>query len=75
VFIVAITTHWLVGYYFGKPKQRTRVLTTVVALLVASVMWLIMDLDQPTRGVIRASQQSWIEVHQDLSQEPVEKSF
>jgi hypothetical protein len=36
---------------------------------VASVMWLILDLDQPVGGTIRASQQSLIELHQDLSQE------
>ncbi|MCJ7642724.1 MAG: hypothetical protein MUO29_12610 [Desulfobacterales bacterium] len=68
LLIVSIITLWLVGYYFGR-RQRGRILTTVVALLVASVMWLIMDLDQPARGTIRASQQSLIELHQDLSQE------
>jgi hypothetical protein len=70
LFIVSIITLWLVGYYFGTRRQRARILTTMVALLVASVMWLIMDLDQPTRGTIRASQQSLIDLHQDLSQTP-----
>jgi hypothetical protein len=69
LFGVSAITLWLVGYYFGSPKQRVRILTTMLALLVASVMWLIMDLDQPVRGAIRASQQSLIELHQDLSQE------
>jgi hypothetical protein len=68
LLIVSIITLWLVGYYFGR-RQRGRILTTVVVLLLASVMWLIMDLDQPMRGAIRASQQSLIELHQDLSQE------
>ena len=67
LLIVSIITLWLVGYYFGR-RQRGRILTTVVVLLLASVMWLIMDLDQPTRGSIKASQQSLIELHQDLSQ-------
>jgi hypothetical protein len=46
--------------------------------LVASVMWLIMDLDHPVRGTIKASQQSLIELHQDLSQtsrDATKKSF
>jgi len=50
----------------------------MVVLLVASVMWLIMDLDQPVRGAIKASQQSLFDLHQDLSQESQEvtkKSF
>jgi hypothetical protein len=77
LLIVSIITLWLVGYYFGR-RQRGRILTTVVVLLLVSVMWLIMDLDQPMRGAIRASQQSLIELHQDLSQEPkdaTKKSF
>jgi len=31
------------------------------------VMWLILDLDQPAQGAIKASQQSLIDLHQDLS--------
>ena len=70
LFFVSIIILWLVGYYFGMRRQKARFLVTMVVLLVASVMWLIMDLDQPTRGAIRASQQSLIELHQDLSQTP-----
>jgi len=69
LFVVSAIILWLVGYYFGTRGQRVRILTTMLALLVASVMWLIMDLDQPVRGAIRASQQSLIDLHQDLSQE------
>ena len=69
LFVVSAITLWLLGYYFGSSRQRVRILTTMLALLVASVMWLIMDLDQPVRGAITASQQSLIELHQDLSQE------
>ncbi len=77
LFGVSIITLWLVGYYFGR-KHKAPILTTMVALLVVSVMWLIMDLDQPVRGAIRASQQSLIDLHQDLSQESkdtTKKSF
>jgi hypothetical protein len=69
LFVVSAMTLWLMGYYFGSHRKRVQILTTVVALLVALVMWLIMDLDQPMRGAIRASQQSLIDLHQDLSQE------
>jgi hypothetical protein len=69
LFVASAITLWLVGYYFGSHRKRVRILTTMLALLVASVMWLIMDLDQPVRGAIKASQQSLIELHQDLSQE------
>ena len=69
LFVVSIIILWLVGYYFGMRRQKARFLITMVVLLVTSVMWLIMDLDQPVRGAIKASQQSLIELHQDLSQE------
>jgi hypothetical protein len=67
LFIVSTILLWLVGHYFGSQRKRVRILTTLLALLVASVMWLILDLDQPARGAIKASQQSLIELHQDLS--------
>jgi hypothetical protein len=69
LFVVSAVILWLVGYYLGSSRQRVRILTTMLALLVASVMWLIMDLDQPVRGAIRASQQSLLDLHQDLSRE------
>jgi peptidoglycan/LPS O-acetylase OafA/YrhL len=68
LFIVSVITLWLVGYYFGTGRQKRRILSTMLALLVATVMWLILDLDQPARGLIRASQQSLFDLHQDLSQ-------
>lgn len=68
LFIISAITLWLVGYYFGTGRQKRRILSTMLALLVASVMWLIMDLDQPVRGAIKASQQSLLDLHQDLSQ-------
>jgi hypothetical protein len=68
LFIVSAITMWLVGYYFGTARQKRRILTTILALLVATVMWLILDLDQPARGVIRASQQSLIDLYQDLGE-------
>ena len=67
LFIVSTVLLWLFGHYFGRQRKRMRLLTTVLALLVASVMWLILDLDQPAKGAIKASQQSLIELHQDLS--------
>jgi hypothetical protein len=68
LFIVSGITLCLVGYYFGTGRQKRRILSAMLALLVATVMWLILDLDHPARGLIRASQQGLIDLHQDLSQ-------
>ena len=69
LFIVSAFALWLIGYYLGSHRQRAMIVTAMLAFLVASVMWLIMDLDQPVRGAIRTSQQSLIDLNQDLSQE------
>jgi hypothetical protein len=68
LFIGSAIALWLVGFYFGMHGQRARILAVILAVLVATVMWLILDLDQPTRGTIKASQQSLIDLQRDLSQ-------
>jgi hypothetical protein len=70
LFIVWVITLWLVGYYFGQRRKNARILTALVVLIVASVMWLIMDLDDPVRGVIRAPQDSLTDLVKDLNQAP-----
>lgn len=69
LFIVSTITLLAVGFYMGAHRQRALLITAMLSLLVASVMWLIMDLDQPARGAIRTSQQSLLDLHQDLMQE------
>lgn len=68
LFIVSAITLWLMGYYF-RSRHEGRILTIVVVFLLVSVMWLIMDLDQPVRGAIKTNQQPLFDLHQDLSQE------
>jgi len=68
LFVSSAITMWLVGFYFGMRGLRVRIITTMLALLVATVMWLILDLDQPVRGAIKASQQSVLDLQQDLGQ-------
>jgi hypothetical protein len=67
LFISSAIALLLAGYYFGTSKQRVRILPLIFAVLIASVMWLIMDLDQPVRGSIKASQQSLIDLDRDLN--------
>src|SRR5208283_1153139 len=69
LLIVSTVALCLIGYYLGSHRQGALLVTALLAFLVASVMWLIMDLDQPVRGAIRTSQQSLIDLNQDLSQE------
>ena len=48
---------WLIGYYFRGAGRPPGTLAVALVFLIASVMRLIMDLDQPQRGTIRASQE------------------
>jgi len=64
---VSVSAVFLMGFYIGFSKHRAHIMTMMLALLVASVMWLILDLDQPTSGSIRTSQQSLIDLQQDLN--------
>jgi hypothetical protein len=61
---------WLLGYYFRAQRGWPGMLPVVLAFLIASVMWLIMDLDQPAGGLIRASQQSLDDLYADMSSSP-----
>lgn len=69
LFIVSAFALWLIGYYLGSHRQRALIVTAMLALLVTSVIWLIMDLDQPVRGAIRTNHQSLTDIYQDLSPE------
>lgn len=72
LLIVSTITLWLVGYYFGR-RKRARTLTMLVVVLLVSVMWLIMDLDQPARGAIRTNQQALLDLQEDLARDQTEQ--
>lgn len=67
LFLISLLAMWLIGYYFRVRGGRPGMLAIVLALLIASVMWLIMDLDQPQRGMIRASQESLYDLYADMN--------
>lgn len=54
--LVAIFCTGLVGYGCGVAAHRNRISTTALAVLIASVVLLIIDLDRPGRGMIQVSQ-------------------
>jgi hypothetical protein len=68
LLIISVVALFLTGAYFGSALHRGPFLTILFAILVASVIWLILDFDQPAGGAIRASQQSLIDLQGDLSQ-------
>lgn len=51
-----------VGYGCGVAGKRNVVLTTSLSFLIAGVLWSIIDMDHPRRGLIRAGQQPLLDL-------------
>jgi hypothetical protein len=66
LFIVSILTMGLTGYGSGLTGKRHFFVTTTVAILIAAVIYLIIDLDRPRRGLIKVSQQSMIDLKESI---------
>ena len=61
LYCVAIVACALVGYGNGLETHRVRLPVYTTALLIAAVILLIQDLDSPTAGFIKTSQQPMID--------------
>jgi hypothetical protein len=55
------------GYGFGLARRRHSVLACAVAFLVAATLWLAIDLDSPSRGLIRIGERPMLELAQSLA--------
>jgi len=66
LFLATITVMALVGYGCGLYGRRNFVVTTLLSVLVAAVTLVILDLDRPSRGLFRVSQQSMVALQQEL---------
>lgn len=70
VFITFVMTTATLGYASGISAHRVTVPGLTLVLLIACVVYLIIDLDRPRRGVIQVNQGSLIELQRGM----VEKS-
>ena len=55
-----------VSYGGGVAGKRSPVLTNAMAFLVAAVLWAIIDLDHPRRGLIQTGQQPMLDLQKSL---------
>lgn len=62
IYAVAMFAFGLSGIAAGYQKSRSRVTTLVMIALVMSVIFFIVDLDRPQRGLLQISQQSMLDV-------------
>ena len=66
---VAIATAAIVGYNSGLSNRRHIFAGIILIVLIALIVWILVDLDRPARGLILVSQQSMIDLQQTLSQD------
>jgi hypothetical protein len=67
---VAVAAMAMTGYGCGLDRDRNFPLTLTMALVIASVIWLIVDLHRPSQGLITVDQQSLIELRESVRATP-----
>ena len=68
--LVAIAALAMTGYGCGVDRNRNFPLTLTMSLVIASVIWLIIDLHRPTQGLIAIDQQNVIELRESMRAAP-----
>jgi hypothetical protein len=66
LFVVAAMAMAMTGFGGGLSGRRSLFFTSMLALLVAAVIMVILDLDHPRRGFIHISQQPMIQLRDSL---------
>jgi hypothetical protein len=70
VCMVAVVALSFIGYGCGLRGRRHLVSTAFVALLLALVLAVILDLDRPRRGLLKVGQESMVSVQKTLKPTP-----
>jgi len=66
LFLVAILAMGIVGFGCGIGDWRNLSVTVTMCLIITLVILVIMDLDRPRRGFIRVSQQSMVDLQNNI---------
>jgi hypothetical protein len=65
LFIVFITSGALMGYASGLGRKRTFIPSMMMTFLISLVVFIIIDLDRPKRGIIKVNQASMLQLKND----------
>ncbi len=68
LYFVALMATGLIGYGCGLSGVRNFFVTIISSILIAAVILVIIDLDRPSRGLIRVSQQRMIDLRDSLKE-------
>jgi hypothetical protein len=64
--LVASFTMSVTGYSSGLRRKRLKALRVIMTLLITATLIVIIDLDRPRRGLIRVSEDSFVNLQKDL---------
>lgn len=68
LFVVAVGAMGFIAYGYGLTGRRRHGSTAIFAVLIALVLTIILDLDQPRTGFIRVTEDSMLRLKTDLEQ-------
>jgi hypothetical protein len=66
---VAIATAAIIGYNSGLSNRRHLSAALTLIVLITVIIWVLIDLDRPRRGLILISQQSMLDLQQTLQRD------
>jgi len=64
--VIAVWSLFMVGYGNAVSGRRHELLTLSLAFLVASVLWMTLDLDYPRIGVLQVNNQALVELYEGM---------
>jgi len=64
--VITLFSMFLLGYQFGISGKKNGVVATIISVIFASVMWLILALDNPDKGFLRLNQKPIITLYNQL---------
>ena len=67
LFIVFISTGGIIGYSTGLSGKRVLIPTVLVSFLIALIVFIIIDLDRPKRGLIQVDQGIMLELRERIN--------
>jgi hypothetical protein len=68
IFAVCLVTVGTIGFFSGLEGARSLVATIMICVVLAAVVFVIMDFDRPYRGILRVGQQPMIELRQSMDE-------
>lgn len=73
LFVVFISTGGMLGYSSGLGGRRVIVPTVMIAFLISLVVFIIVDLDRPKRGLVKVDQRVMQELQENVNSDLLNK--